>query len=69
MKIAIVGATGGTGRNVMERALVLGHEVIAVARRPEAVSPAEGLTIRKGDVLDEYSMVNAIAGRRCDQLG
>lgn len=62
MKIAVVGATGGTGRKVIERALVLGQEVIAVARRPEAVSPAEGLTVRKGDVLDEYSMVNAIAG-------
>lgn len=34
MKIAIIGATGGTGRKVMEQALAAGHEVIAVVRRP-----------------------------------
>ncbi|WP_405155828.1 NAD(P)-dependent oxidoreductase [Paenibacillus sp. FSL K6-0108] len=62
MKIAVIGATGGTGRKVMDRALALGHEIIGVARRPESLSPEEGFTVRKGDVLDEHSMVNAITG-------
>lgn len=62
MKIAIIGATGGTGRKVMERALELGHEVVAVARRPEVISPAERLITRQGDVFDASSMVKAIAG-------
>ncbi|WP_269085362.1 NAD(P)H-binding protein [Peribacillus muralis] len=39
MKITVIGATGATGRKVVERALELGHEVIAVARRPEAHHP------------------------------
>ncbi|WP_128100901.1 NAD(P)-dependent oxidoreductase [Paenibacillus sp. DCT19] len=62
MKIAVIGATGGTGRKVMERALELGHEVVAIARRPEMIPPLEGLTIRQGDVFDESSLVRAIAG-------
>ncbi|MEK3835599.1 NAD(P)H-binding protein [Paenibacillus sp. FSL M7-0896] len=62
MKLAIIGATGGTGRKVMELALAAGHEVIAVVRRPEALSPAAGLTIRQGDVFDRSSMILALAG-------
>ncbi|REK74441.1 NAD(P)-dependent oxidoreductase [Paenibacillus paeoniae] len=62
MKIAIIGATGGTGRKVMERALALGHEVVAVARRPEVISPIERLSTRQGDVFDASSIAKAIAG-------
>ncbi|AVV56286.1 quinone-binding protein [Paenibacillus glucanolyticus] len=62
MKIAIIGATGGTGRKVMERALELGHEVVAVARRPEVIPPAERLSTRQGDVFDASSIAKAIAG-------
>lgn len=61
MKIAIIGATGGTGRKVMERALELGHEVVAVARRPDVITPAERLIIRQGDVFDAPGMAKAIA--------
>ncbi|OWA33555.1 quinone-binding protein [Saccharibacillus sp. O16] len=61
MKITVIGATGATGRKVMERALELGHEVIAIARRPEAISSAERLTVRQGDVFDESSIAAAIA--------
>lgn len=62
MKIAIIGATGGTGRKAVERALELGHEVIAVARRPEAIPLAERLSTRQGDVFDASSIAEAIAG-------
>jgi putative NADH-flavin reductase len=61
MKIAIIGATGGTGRKVVERALELGHEVVAVARRPEVITPSERLSIRQGDVFDASSIAKAIA--------
>lgn len=62
MKIAIIGATGGTGKKAVERALELGHEVIAVARRPEVIPPAERLIVRKGDVFDAASMAKALVG-------
>lgn len=62
MKIAIIGATGGTGKYAVERALELGHEVIAVARRPEAVPSAKRLAVRQGDVLNVSSLAAAVAG-------
>ena len=61
MKIAVIGASGATGRKVVERALELGHEVVAVARRPEVITPAERLGARYGDVFDESSMIRAVA--------
>ncbi len=62
MKIAVFGATGGTGKNVVELALAGGHQVVAVARRPEAIPPREGLVVKKGDVLDAESVAQAVAG-------
>ena len=62
MKIVVFGATGGTGRNVVERALADGHEVVAVARRPGAVAARERLVVSQGDVLEPESVARALAG-------
>jgi putative NADH-flavin reductase len=62
MKIVVFGATGGTGKNVVERALEAGHEVVAVARKPEAVPAKDHLVVKQGDVLDTASAAAAIAG-------
>ncbi|MDQ0208603.1 NAD(P)-dependent oxidoreductase [Alkalicoccobacillus murimartini] len=62
MKIAVIGATGATGEAVLNRALELNHEVIAVARRPEKIVNDSRLTIKQGDVLDLQSIQNAIEG-------
>src|SRR5688572_26306877 len=35
MKLVVFGATGGTGRCVVEQALAAGHDVTAVVRDPE----------------------------------
>ena len=43
MKIAVVGATGATGRRVVKHALAKGHFVTAVARYPERLSSALSL--------------------------
>lgn len=34
MRLAVFGATGGTGRQLVEQALAQGHEVTAVVRDP-----------------------------------
>lgn len=62
MKIVVFGATGGTGKNVVERALADGHDVVAVARRPEAVAARDGLVVHKGDVLEQASVTAALKG-------
>ncbi len=56
MKIVVFGATGGTGKNVVDVALAAKHEVVAVARKPSAVTPRDGLTVHQGDVLDAASL-------------
>jgi len=35
MKIAIFGATGGTGKELIKQALEQGHEIIALVRDPQ----------------------------------
>jgi uncharacterized protein YbjT (DUF2867 family) len=56
MKIVVFGATGATGRHVVNQALSDGHNVTAVVRRPEQVAPRPCLVVRSGDVLDAASL-------------
>ena len=52
MKVLVIGATGGTGRCVVERALQSGHEVTAFARTPQKLTMQhERLRVAQGDVL------------------
>ncbi|WP_069658696.1 NAD(P)-dependent oxidoreductase [Arcticibacter eurypsychrophilus] len=51
-KIIVFGATGGTGRQVVEQALRAGHQVKVVVRQPETFNISNpNLKIIKGDVL------------------
>src|SRR5487761_47906 len=62
MRLAVFGATGGTGRQVVEQALGLGHEVVALARRPEALTiQHDRLRVVAGDVLKPDSAAAPIA--------
>jgi putative NADH-flavin reductase len=50
--IAVIGATGRTGRIIVSSALSAGHHVTAIARRPENLGPARPhLTFLRADVL------------------
>src|SRR5690349_14147133 len=63
MKVVLFGATGGTGKNTVAKALEAGHQVVAVARKPEAVTAKhERLEVKKGDVLDYASVAAALEG-------
>lgn len=62
MKVTVFGATGGTGKHVVEQALAAGHEVTAVARDVSEVTPRDGLTVLQGDVVDFASVEQAVAG-------
>jgi putative NADH-flavin reductase len=64
MKLVVFGATGGIGALVVEQALAAGHEVTAVARRPEAITLRHKcLQVVRGDVLDAESVRNAVIGK------
>jgi len=60
----VTGATGLVGSYIVERLLVDGWTVRALARHPDAARPAlpEGVEIAQGDVLDEASFIGAAAG-------
>jgi putative NADH-flavin reductase len=63
MKITIFGATGGTGRALVEQALAHGHTVTAFARDPAVLAISHPrLTIVQGDVLDPERVEAAVAG-------
>jgi len=63
MKLLIIGATGPTGRLVLERALQAGDTVTVLARRPQALEEWKGkITVHAGDATSEADMVQAMRG-------
>jgi len=63
LKFALVGATSRTADQLIPQALVLGHEVIALARRPHAVTfEHPRLKVVKSDVYDQASIEAALTG-------
>lgn len=62
MKILVLGATGGTGRQLVAKALEKGHEVTAFARNPEGIAlKHERLRAVRGDVTQPESIAAAVA--------
>lgn len=66
MKVSVFGASGRTGRLVVDRALEAGHEVTVLvrdpARAPEAAGAGERLQVVTGDVRDASAVARTIAG-------
>ncbi len=61
MKLFVIGATGRTGREIVEQALARGHHVTAFVRSPESVTlKNERLTVIKGNAMDENELFNAM---------
>src|SRR5262249_22098563 len=62
MKLVILGGTGRIGQELVRCALAQGHRVVAVSRRPEALTlEHENLTAVAGDVLEPDSLSGPIA--------
>ena len=60
-RVLIVGATGGTGRQLVEQALARGYVVTALARDPSALRVEHPrLTVVQGNVLDYPSVEAAV---------
>jgi putative NADH-flavin reductase len=64
VKVLIIGATGSTGRILLEKALEQGHQVTALVRNPSAVAPREySPRVLGGNVLDPEALEAAVAGQ------
>jgi len=61
VRLALLGATGRIGGHVLTWALDAGHRVHALARDPEALGQAAGLSVTRGDALDPGAVADVIA--------
>jgi putative NADH-flavin reductase len=67
MRLAIFGATGGTGLELTRQALERGHNVRALVRNPNRMTlMSENLRIVLGNVLDHESVTKTVLG--CDAV-
>lgn len=62
MRLTVFGATGETGRQLLEQALRDGHDVVALARDPGRLPAHEKLRPVRGDVRDPAAVRQAIDG-------
>ncbi len=62
MKILVIGAGAGTGRQIVEMALARGHEVTAFVRNPRQYARAN-VRVVVGDARDEKAISAAVAGQ------
>ena len=61
MKLFVIGATGGTGRKIVQQSLERDHHVSAFVRAPETVTLRhERLSVLKGSVTDENHLSEAM---------
>lgn len=63
MKLVVLGATGGTGLEIVKQAVSRGHSVTAFVRSPERLKPfGDRIIIRRGNLLDSVELGSVIRG-------
>lgn len=63
MKLLVIGATGGTGQEIVKQALSAGHSVTALVRDVSKAGFAPSVQMAVGNVLDAGSLRKALLGR------
>ncbi|MFM6828828.1 MAG: NAD(P)H-binding protein, partial [Novosphingobium sp.] len=62
MKVAVLGASGRAGSEITAELARRGHEVLAIARKPEAIKAAAGVTAVAGDATEVQALARLIEG-------
>ena len=62
MKVLVLGATGGTGREIVREAGARGHPVVALVRSKVRARGLDGAELVEGDARDEASLSRALRG-------
>src|SRR5882762_8870456 len=63
MKLVVLGATGGTGLEIVRKAIEGGHSVTALVRSPEGLKPFQDrITVTQGDLLNSVELERVIQG-------
>src|SRR6267143_2534355 len=64
MRVLVIGATGATGRHLVQQALAQGHQVTAFVRDPAKLQIEHAnLRVAQGNVLDYASVESAMRGQ------
>jgi putative NADH-flavin reductase len=64
MKVLIVGATGGTGRQIISRAIERGHSVTAFVRAPDPLRTfGDGIVVIQGNLLNRSELRRVLEGQ------
>jgi putative NADH-flavin reductase len=63
MKLVVLGATGGTGIEIVRQAIERGHSVTALVRSPDRLKEfRDRIAFRKGDLLNSVDLEQSIQG-------
>ena len=64
MKLLVLGATGGTGLEIVRQALVRGHSLTVLVRSPNRLQPLQDrITIKEGDLLSSNDLEPVVKGQ------
>jgi putative NADH-flavin reductase len=62
MRVALIGATGFVGSQLLNEALNRQHQVTAIVRRTERLPVRPGLTAKAADIMDTYNPDRTVPG-------
>jgi putative NADH-flavin reductase len=63
MRLLVLGATGGIGREILRQGLERGHAITAFVRSPNRLDDLrDRVAVAKGDLLDVNAMAEIFAG-------
>lgn len=62
MKVAVLGASGRAGSEIVKELAARGHAVTGIARKPEAIPVTDGVTAVAADASDPAALASLIAG-------
>lgn len=64
MKLVVLGATGGTGLEIVRQAIAAGHSVTAFVRSPERLQPfRNSIDIQQGNLLSKPELQKLLEGQ------
>ena len=62
MKVALIGASGNIGSQILAELRSRGHSVTAIARNPEKIATGSGVTSVRADIADAAALAAALRG-------
>jgi len=62
MKVALIGASGRIGSQILSELASRGHSVTAIARNPEKIAAAPGVTPARGDTAHDAGLAATLRG-------